>query len=137
VRDGDLLFSRANTSALVGATALVESPPPNLLLPDKLWRFNWYTPTRADPRYVNHLFRRKEFRQLVSRNATGTSGSMKNISQAKVLDIQCGLPPLTLQQEFGQRIEHIETVRRAMTRHLAQLDSLFSSLQHRAFKGIL
>ena len=39
VRQGDLLFSRANTEALVGATALVEKTNGKTLLPDKLWRF--------------------------------------------------------------------------------------------------
>src|SRR6185437_13152902 len=38
VRAGDLLFSRANTSELVGAVAIVERAPENLLLPDKIWR---------------------------------------------------------------------------------------------------
>ncbi|MDP3244109.1 MAG: restriction endonuclease subunit S, partial [bacterium] len=35
VRAGDLLFSRANTAELIGATAYVSTTPPNLLLPDK------------------------------------------------------------------------------------------------------
>jgi type I restriction enzyme, S subunit len=137
VRDGDLLFSRANTSALVGATALVQAPPANLLLPDKLWRFVWHTPARADPRYVHYLFQRPEFRQVISRNATGTSGSMKNISQAKVLAVSCGLPPLEMQQEFGRRMESLASLRRALAEHLEQLESLFLSLQHRAFNGAL
>jgi type I restriction enzyme S subunit len=41
VRAGDMLFSRANTVELVGATALVESTNGKTLLPDKLWRFVW------------------------------------------------------------------------------------------------
>lgn len=82
VRDGDLLFSRANTSELVGATAFVSDPPENLLLPDKLWRFVWQSPNRVDPVFVHYLFQQPEFRGIVSQRATGTSGSMKNISQA-------------------------------------------------------
>jgi type I restriction enzyme S subunit len=137
VRSGDLLFSRANTSELVGATAFVEAPPDNILLPDKLWRFTWHIPARVDPKYVHYLFQRPTFRAVVSRNATGTSGSMKNISQAKVLTIACGLPPLGLQQEFGRRITYVERLRRYQAQQLAVMDALFSSLQHRAFRGDL
>ncbi len=54
VRAGDLLFSRANTSELIGATAYVEATPDNLLLPDKLWRFVWHAPSKAAPLYVMH-----------------------------------------------------------------------------------
>ncbi len=44
VQAGDLLFSRANTEALVGATSYVFRTPDNLVLPDKLWRFVWREP---------------------------------------------------------------------------------------------
>jgi len=39
VKSGDLLFSRANTSALIGATAMVDDVSDNIVLPDKIWRF--------------------------------------------------------------------------------------------------
>jgi type I restriction enzyme, S subunit len=47
------------------------------------------------------------------------------------------LPPLPLQQEFAQRIEAIEHLKSQHRESLAQLDKLFSSLQHRAFRGEL
>jgi type I restriction enzyme, S subunit len=137
VCDGDLLFSRANTSELIGATAHVTCSPRGLLLPDKLWRFVWYSPNRTDPLYVYHLFWQPAFRDQISRNATGTSGSMKNITQAKVLGISCGLPPLDLQQNFGTQARRIEALKRIQETQLRQLDSLFLSLQDRAFSGQL
>ena len=48
VREGDLLFSRANTSELIGATAFVDQAHPNLVLSDKLWRFVWHEVPKAD-----------------------------------------------------------------------------------------
>ena len=137
VRAGDLLFSRANTSELIGATAYVESTPDNLLLPDKLWRFVWHAPSQAAPLYVMHLFRQPKFRQEIGQRASGTSGSMKNISQEKVLSIQVGNPPLPLQQTFATRIAAIEALKATHRRALAALDELFASLQQRAFTGAL
>lgn len=137
VRAGDLLFSRANTSELIGATAYVEATPDNLLLPDKLWRFVWHAPATAAPLYVMHLFRQRKFRQEIAQRASGTSGSMKNISQEKVLSIQVGNPPLPLQQTFATRIASIEALKATHRRALAALDALFASLQQRAFTGQL
>ena len=137
VRAGDLLFSRANTSELIGATAYVEETPDNLLLPDKLWRFVWHAPSKAAPLYVMHLFRQPKFRQEIGQRASGTSGSMKNISQEKVLSIQVGNPPLPLQQTFATRIASIEALKATHRRALAALDALFASLQQRAFAGDL
>jgi len=47
------------------------------------------------------------------------------------------MPPLKVQQQFAkiaQSIEHQKTRHRA---HLAELDTLFASLQSRAFRGEL
>jgi type I restriction enzyme S subunit len=71
VKPGDLLFSRANTTQLVGAVAHVESTPSNLLLPDKLWRFVWHQPAVTEPLFVWHLFQSDAIRREISRRATG------------------------------------------------------------------
>lgn len=134
VRAGDLLFSRANTSQLIGATALVDQTPANHVLPDKIWRFVWHDTPRADPYFVWYLFRQRRFRDAISRRATGTSGSMKNISQDKVLSIPVALPPLDLQREFGRQLKSILNNRALSESALYKQDVLFSSLQYRAFR---
>lgn len=135
VRKGDLLFSRANTTELIGATAYVNETPDNLLLPDKLWRFVWFEKPRAAPLYVRHLFQQAKFRHEIGMRASGSSGSMQNISQPKVLSIQVGHPPLNLQQTFSARVEVIEALKSSHRAALTALESLFSTLQHRAFHG--
>lgn len=137
VKAGDLLFSRANTSELIGATAYVSQTPSNMLLSDKLWRFIWHKQPKADVQFVNYLFRQPKFRAEITRRASGTSGSMKNISQEKVLTISVCLPPLNDQKEFANRIEKIEKLKSATAESMKQLDNLFTSLQHRAFRGEL
>ena len=137
VKPGDLLFSRANTSDLVGAVALVESTPPNIVLADKIWRFVWRKPILVHPLFVWALFQTPTLRYEISRRATGTSGSMKNISQAKTLSIRTILPPLPLQEEFARRIEAVKQLKTTHRESLSHLDTLFSSLQYRAFRGEL
>lgn len=137
VRQGDLLFSRANTTELIGATAYVSQTPDHLLLPDKLWRFIWHESPRAAPHFVNFLFRQPKFRAEIGRRASGSSGSMKNISQEKVLSIEVALPPLALQEVFSKRIEKVMRMKAAQVPCADALDTLFATLQHRAFRGEL
>ncbi|MBF6227075.1 restriction endonuclease subunit S [Nocardia abscessus] len=137
VKNGDLLFSRANTSELIGATAIVDTDPKNLLLPDKLWRFRWKDETSIDPQFVHFLFRHPSFREQIARASTGSSGSMKNISQAKVMGLHTALPPAELQFLFGSRVSACRQQRSDAVRHLRDLDTLFASIQSRAFRGEL
>jgi type I restriction enzyme S subunit len=136
-KPGDLLFSRANTTELVGAVAYVESTPLNVLLPDKLWRFVWRDPAAIEPLFVWALFQTAALRREIGRRATGTSGSMKNISQEKVFGIRTILPPIELQREFARRVTAVEKLKTAQRASLAELDALFAALQHRAFRGEL
>lgn len=134
-KPGDLLFSRANTTELVGAVAYVGSTPPNVLLPDKLWRFVWREPSAIEPLFVWALFQTPTLRREMGRRATGTSGSMKNISQEKVFGIRTILPPTKLQREFASRLGTVEKLKTTQRASLAELDALFATLQHRAFRG--
>jgi type I restriction enzyme S subunit len=137
VKEGDLLISRANTSELVGAVALVDACPPNLLLPDKLWRFVWRQPKTVDPLFARALFQSPQMRREISQNASGTGGSMKNISKAKLRRVETIVPPFDLQRQFAERVDLVETATRAHRASLVALDALFASLQHRAFRGEL
>lgn len=137
VRQGDLLFSRANTAALIGATAYVESTYEKLVLPDKIWRFVWREGNTPNPRFIHALFSTPSFRRQLSKRATGTSGSMKNISKAKVLGLEVGLPNRDQQDQFAVRQQALQSIRSAAIAQLAMLDVQFSSLQSRAFSGQL
>lgn len=81
---GDLLFSRANTRELVGATCVVTKGQENVFLPDKLWRIDCDKDLIL-PEYVKFLFSHPRFREQMSLHATGTSGSMLNISKKSYL----------------------------------------------------
>jgi type I restriction enzyme, S subunit len=107
VRPGDLLFSRANTVALVAATVYVFDTPPNRLLSDKTWRFVWREPRSVEPLFVWSLFQHPSVRAELSVRATGTGGSMKNISKPKVLSLPVPMPPVSLQREFAERVAEV------------------------------
>ena len=137
VRAGDLLFSRANTTELVAATSYVFDTPPNLLLPDKLWRFVWKEPRTIEPLFVWWLFQAASVRRELGARATGTGGSMKNISKPKVMTLEVPVPPLPLQQEFAQRVSEIRALQAAQAASRKQTEHLFQSMLQRAFNQAL
>ena len=47
------------------------------------------------------------------------------------------LPPLAQQRGFAAMVETIEQQKTSQRAHLAELDTLFASLQSRAFRGDL
>lgn len=83
VKDGDLLISRANTSELVGLACIVRNSPPNFMLSDKTLRLH-VDKSLTSPEYVNLVLGTAEVHRQIETVATGTSGSMKNISQASI-----------------------------------------------------
>ena len=62
---------------------------------------------------------------------------MPNISKAKLRKVELATPPLPLQRHFAAIVESVEQQKTRLRAHLAELDTLFASLQDRAFKGAL
>ena len=103
---GDLLFSRANTREMVGATAIVREDYPTLILPDKLWkiRFN----DSANVFYMKYVLSSKSIRNEFSASSTGTSGSMFNVSMDKFKEIEIPIAPIELQNQFADFVQAID-----------------------------
>lgn len=125
VRRGDLLISRANTTELVGAVALAEADYPNLALSDKTLRL--VPNAHALPEYLIHALRQKYVRDYIEARATGTSGSMRNISQATLLDIPIPLPPLPEQKRIAAILDKADAIRRKRQEAIRLTEELLRS----------
>ena len=77
----------------------------------------------------------KAFRAQVERLITGSA--QPNFGPAHLKQVLIPLPPMTLQHEFARRLDMVERLKNANRASLAQLDALFASLKHRAFRGEL
>jgi type I restriction enzyme S subunit len=58
-----------------------------------------------------------------------------NIGRAK--DLEIPVPPITLQCEFARRVTAVEELKSTQRASLNEMNELFASLQHRAFRGEL
>lgn len=107
VRAGDLLVTRANTRDLVGAAALVSEDFPWLHLSDKTWRARLRSSDHETRRWLAHVLTSPTVRSELRRRASGTSGSMKNISQSAYLRIRVATPPLELRGKLADVLDTI------------------------------
>lgn len=62
---------------------------------------------------------------------------MAGINVAKLKIIKVLAPPLADQEEYARRVSSVDVLRSRYLRQSVELDTLFASLQHRAFSGQL
>jgi type I restriction enzyme S subunit len=119
------LISRANTRELLGSAALIEeNVRGRLLLCDKLYRLK--IAKMVNGLYLLCFLRSSIARYQYEREATGASGSMQNIGQDTILNLQLPLPPIEEQQLIS------ETLRKrleANDRLKNKIDTIISSLK--------
>jgi len=91
IRD-TILISRMNTPDLVGEVGYVDDDYPNLFLPDRLWMTRFGTAGEVCARWLAYLLCSTKYKKLIKSTATGTSGSMKNISKSILLSLDVPFP---------------------------------------------
>lgn len=125
VSTGDLIISRMNTAELVGACAYVFDVDDNVYLPDRLWRIEYKS--NANPIYLWKSLISESAKWQIRSKASGTSGSMKNISKPLLLSININKVPISIQQQFAERIEAIEAEKKHVEATIAELQTLLAS----------
>lgn len=101
----DFLISRANTADLVGSCVIVEHISKKLMLSDKILRLRFSS--FIYPYFLLWVMRTKMIRYQLLQLATGTSNSMKNISQEAIKSLQLPLPPLAEQRRIVDRLNEL------------------------------
>ncbi len=83
--------------------------------------------------FLFHLLNQSAF----TRHCRPTETTIPHISPKDIRSFAFPIPPIELQREFARRVTAVETLKTAHRASLAELDALFASLQHRAFRGEL
>ncbi|MBD7914669.1 restriction endonuclease subunit S [Clostridium sp. Sa3CUN1] len=135
VNKGDVLISRMNTSELVGATAYVWNVDEDTYIPDRLWKANFKD--NANPIFIWQLLIQRGTKEKIKRIASGTSGSMKNISKQGLLGIEVIKVNIDKQNEFANFVRQVDKMKLKMEKSLKELEENFNSLMQKAFKGEL
>ena len=131
LEDGDLLICEGGE---VGRTAIWHGAHDRIYFQKALHRVR-LDPTVAVPEYVFQFmwFMAKNggFRDLT------TSATIAHLTGVKLKRLPCPRPPLEFQHRFAAIVESVEHQKASQRAHMAELDTLFASLQSRAFRGDL
>jgi len=87
------------------------------------------------PEYFVHLSNMPTFRYVLRQNAVGST--QIHIRTPIYRAISVPIPPIELQDKFAERINAVDSLKLRSRCSLADLDALFASIQHRAFRGEL
>lgn len=135
-KKGDLIFSRANTRELVAATCIVSEDRNDVFLPDKLWLIETDKCILL-PEFLNYLIWQPRFKTLLTSQATGTSGSMLNISKQKFEITTAIFPPIEIQESFKNVYWKVQNIIEKLESSESSISDSFSFISQKAFSGSL
>ena len=135
LQDGDLVFVRSNGNrALVGRCLVIYPREVAVTFSGFCIRYRPESEELA-PTYLAHLFQSDSMKCAML--GVGKGANIQNINQKVLNALNILKPPRDLQQRFTSIVESIEQQKARMQSHLEELDTLFASLQSRAFNGEL
>jgi len=94
-----------------------------------------FTATSPSNRFVRELLGSHYFDHITA--GANRGGTQKFVALKDLRGIPIPMPPANLQNKFISVIESIDRHHAEQSAHLAELDTLFASLQSRAFRGEL
>ena len=131
LEDGDLLICEGGE---VGRTAIWRGGQDRIFFQKALHRVR-LDPTVAIPEYVY------QFMWFMAKNGglqdLTTSATIAHLTGVKLKRLRVPRPPLELQQRYAAIARSVEQQAARQEAHLAELNTLFASLQSRAFMGDL
>lgn len=141
LQPGDLLVTRSNTEVLLGHAAIYSGEPSPCIYPDLMMRLK-VDPERAETRFVYYWLRTPDVRALIQRAGSGTSSTMKKITQKVVMGLpfpaDTGLDEQRAAvEELDEVVSRIDAARAAQQSAEQDLSALMPALLDRAFQGEL
>ena len=129
------MWSRANTSQLIGKSVIVENTPTHLLMSDKLLRvaFSAFTEKTFFNLYNNSPIARDYY----AKKASGTSISMRNISREQIHEMPVPLPPLAEQKRIVTKVDKLMKLCDELETKLTQTQTEREKIINAAVKQLL
>ncbi|MDO3678556.1 restriction endonuclease subunit S [Paenibacillus ehimensis] len=129
-----IIISRMNTPALVGASSYVDRDYDDLFLPDRLWQAT-IDEQIANSLWLSYILTWSSMRARIRDIATGTSGSMKNISKKAFLDLHIAFPKIEEQKRIANILSSIDEKIIKENQTLVQLKNIKKGLMQVLLTG--
>ena len=114
-----------NTPELVGTCSYVWDVPDDYYYPDRLWKTILFEGN--NPVFIWQCLQQPDVRKQIQNVATGTSGTMFNISKAKLLDVLVPDAEIDSQNAFASFIEKTESIRALLIRRKILYNEFFNN----------
>jgi type I restriction enzyme S subunit len=126
---GDIIMPMIGT---IGSPVLIDHEPNYAIKNVALIKFVEASPS---PVFVRHLLASRYFDHIVAQKNRG--GTQKFVSLGDLRSLPLPLPPGELQRNFARRVDGVDRLKAVHRTSLIEMNALFESLQHRAFRGEL
>jgi type I restriction enzyme S subunit len=138
LKDGDVIIAMtdmATEAKILGVPTVVTTKGKTLLLNQRVGKLVIEDSDSITFSYLRQLLAQPYVKKYYQRFAGG--GVQINLGKGDLLSVGVTVPPISLQREFARRVTALEALKTAQRASLAELDTLFATLQHRAFRGEL
>lgn len=130
-----VIISRMNTIELVGECGYVPADFPRLFVPDRLWMTRFKPGVEVSAKWLAFILSTGRSRQLLRNIATGTSGSMKNISKGAFLGLQFEFPMLDEQIAIASVLTDLDAELAALEQRRDKTRALKQSMMQELLTG--
>lgn len=112
------IFDTTHETAFINAQMMIIRPGPG-----------------CQSKYLHALLTSKQAQERFDH--IGHGAAVPQLTSGQLASLQIPMPPLADQQKFSSRIKAIDKLKENQNQELVELNALFSSIQHRAFRGEL
>jgi type I restriction enzyme S subunit len=130
--ENEIIISRMNTPQLVGESGYIDKTYPNLFVPDRLWQTITYA-EKCHNRWLSYFLITDRVRYNLKSIATGTSGTMKNISKPNFLSIKVNCPSLPEQQKIASFLSAVDEKIQQLTKKKSLLEQYKKGVMQQLF----
>lgn len=135
IKKDTLVISRMNTPNLVGEVGYVERDYGNLYLPDRLWMASAVHNEIVSIRWLSYVMNFGKNKENIKELATGTSGSMKNISKDAILSMKFLFPKIQEQVEIADVLADMDKEIESLNARLMQSRKIKQSMMQELLTG--
>lgn len=135
LQKNDLLLTEGGDPDKLGRGTLWQNELPECIHQNHIFRVRLKS-DEIHPVFLNWLVGSERGKKYFLRSAKQTTG-IASINMTQLRGFPLLVPPMPLQLEFASRLEDLASIRSRQTNALEEMDCLFASLQHRAFRGEL
>ncbi len=135
LRANDIVINRVNSLEYLGKSALIPELSEPTVFESNMMRLRMKSSV-INPVYMVAFMQSGYVKSQIltcAKNAVNQS----SINQQDVKGFSINVPPLSLQKIFDDRAQAIKSIHARQQSGLTDLNALFTSLQHRAFRGEL